>query len=238
VLRDVTKLERTEAMRRTFVADVSHELRTPIASIAAAAETLADAEPDESEKLELAALIQRQSAHMKELIDDLMDLAQIESGSVELHGELVPLGDLLRETARDLAAEASRRRVEIQVEGDETAAAFADRRRLRQIARNLLDNAVKFSPEGSTVTLTAFREPGWTGFSVADRGPGIPKTEREKIFQRFYQVDRSRSKLRAGTGLGLAIVKHLVHLNEGTVEVESEVGTGSRFTVRLPAPGV
>jgi two-component system phosphate regulon sensor histidine kinase PhoR len=176
VLRDVTKLERTEAMRRTFVADVSHELRTPIASIAAAAETLADAEPDESEKLELAALIQRQSAHMKELIDDLMDLAQIESGSVELHGELVPLGDLLRETARDLAAEASRRRVEIQVEGDETAAAFADRRRLRQIARNLLDNAVKFSPEGSAVTLTAFREPGWTGFSVADRGPGIPKT--------------------------------------------------------------
>ena len=88
------------------------------------------------------------------------------------------------------------------------------------------------------MTLTAFREPGWTGFSVADRGPGIPKAEREKIFQRFYQVDRSRSKARAGTGLGLAIVKHLVHLNEGTVEVESEVGSGSRFTVRLPAPEV
>ncbi|HKF43337.1 MAG TPA: ATP-binding protein [Thermoanaerobaculia bacterium] len=236
VLRDVTRLERTEAMRRTFVADVSHELRTPIASIAAAAETLAEAGPDEAEHGELVALIQRQSAHMKELIDDLMDLAQIESGSVELQGELVPLAPLLRETARDLAAQASLRRVEVQVCGDENAAAFADRRRLRQVARNLLDNAVKFSPEGSPVTLTAFREPGWTGFSVADRGPGIPRAEREKIFQRFYQVDRSRSKTRAGTGLGLAIVKHLVHLNDGTVEVESEVGQGSRFTVRLPAP--
>ena len=236
VLRDVTRLERTEAMRRTFVADVSHELRTPMASIAAAAETLADAAPDEAERRELVALIERQTAHMKELIDDLMDLAQIESGAVELDNELVPLGDLLRETARDLAVDASRRRVEIRVDSDEGACAFADRRRLRQIARNLLDNAVKFSPEGSPVTLTAFREPGWTGFSVADRGPGIPKAEREKIFQRFYQVDRSRSKARAGTGLGLAIVKHLVHANGGTVEVESEAGSGSRFTVRLPAP--
>src|SRR5262249_2218932 len=202
--------------------------------------TRAGAEPDEdeAERQELVALIERQTAHMKELIDDLMDLAQIESGSVELENELVPLGDLLRETARDLAVEASRRRVEIRVHGDERAAAFADRRRLRQIARNLLDNAVKFSPEGSPVTLTAFPEPGWTGFSVADPGPGIPRAEREKIFQRFYQVDRSRSKVRAGTGLGLAIVKHLVHVNEGTVEVESEVGSGSRFTVRLPAPEV
>ena len=236
VLRDVTRLERTESMRRTFVADVSHELRTPIASIAAAAETLAEAGPDESERGELVALIQRQSAHMKELIDDLMDLAQIESGSIELKEENVPVAGLLRETARDLAAEAERRRVEVAVEGDESVSFFADRRRLRQIARNLLDNAIKFSPEGSQVTLTAFREPGWTGFSVQDLGPGIPRAERDKIFQRFYQIDRSRSKARPGSGLGLAIVKHLVHLHGGTVEVESDVGQGSLFKVRLPEP--
>jgi two-component system phosphate regulon sensor histidine kinase PhoR len=235
VLRDVTRLERTEAMRRTFVADVSHELRTPIASIAAAAETLAESEPDESERQELTSLIRRQSAHMKELIDDLMDLAQIESGSVELKAETVPVGQLLRETAGDLAPAASRRRVAVSVTGDENVAFFADPRRLRQIARNLLDNAVKFSPEGSSVTLTAFREPGWAGFSVADSGPGIPRAERERIFQRFYQIDRSRSKARPGTGLGLAIVKHLVHLHGGTVDVESEVGKGSVFKVRLPS---
>jgi two-component system phosphate regulon sensor histidine kinase PhoR len=235
VLRDVTKIERTEAMRRTFVADVSHELRTPIASIAAAAETLADAEPDESEKVELVALIQRQSAHMRELIDDLMDLAQIESGSVELNGEPVAVTPLLQETARDLAAQAARRKVSVAIDGDEGAVCLADRRRLGQIARNLLDNAVKFSAEGSCVTLTAFRENGQAGFSVADQGPGIPRAEREKIFQRFYQIDRSRSKTRPGSGLGLAIVKHLVHLQGGSVDVDSEIGRGSRFTVRLPA---
>jgi two-component system, OmpR family, phosphate regulon sensor histidine kinase PhoR len=236
VLRDMTRLERTDAMRRTFVADVSHELRTPIASIAAAAETLAEAGPDESEKRELSALIQRQAAHMKELIDDLMDLAQIESGAVELKEETVAVASLLRETARDLAAEAARRHVNVAVAGDEDAVFFADRRRLRQIARNLLDNAIKFSPESSSVTLTAFREPGWTGFSVADSGPGIPRAERDKIFQRFYQIDRSRSKTRPGSGLGLAIVKHLVHLHGGTVEIDSEIGKGSRFKVRLPLP--
>ncbi len=234
VLRDVTRVERTESMRRTFVADVSHELRTPIASIAAAAETLEGAEPDESERRELVGLIQRQSDRMRELIDDLMDLAQIESGAVELAREPVPVADLLREVAQDLAADASRRRVRIEVAGDAGTTMLADRRRLLQIARNLLDNAIKFSPEGETVLLGAESGPGWAGFSVADRGPGIPRAEREKIFQRFYQIDRSRSKTRPGTGLGLAIVKHLVQLHQGTVEIESEAGRGSLFRIRFP----
>jgi two-component system, OmpR family, phosphate regulon sensor histidine kinase PhoR len=235
VLRDVTRLERTESMRRTFVADVSHELRTPIASIVAAAETLEEAAPDESERRELVGLIQRQSARMKELIDDLMDLAQIESGAVELMRETVPVTDLLREAAQDLAANASERRVRIDVTGDTSASILADRRRLLQVARNLLDNAIKFSPEGETVRLAAEIGPGWAGFSVSDHGPGIPRAEREKIFQRFYQVDRSRSKTWPGTGLGLAIVKHLVQLHHGTVEIECEAGRGSLFRIRLPA---
>ncbi len=235
VLRDVTRLERTESMRRTFVADVSHELRTPIASIVAAAETLEEAAPDEAERRELVGLIQRQSARMKELINDLMDLAQIESGAVELMRETVPVTDLLREAAQDLAAYASERRVRIDVTGDTSASILADRRRFLQVARNLLDNAIKFSPEGETVRLAAESGPGWAGFSVSDHGPGIPRAEREKIFQRFYQVDRSRSKTRPGTGLGLAIVKHLVQLHQGTVEIESEAGRGSLFRIRLPA---
>ncbi|HEY3125101.1 MAG TPA: ATP-binding protein [Thermoanaerobaculia bacterium] len=234
VLRDVTRLERTESMRRTFVADVSHELRTPIASIAAAAETLEEAAPDEAERRELVTLIQRQSARMRELIDDLMDLAQIESGAVELTREIVPVMGLLSEVAQDLAADASRRRVQIVVTGDRDASILADRRRLLQVARNLVDNAIKFSPGGEPVGLCVESGPGWAGFSISDHGPGIPRAEREKIFQRFYQIDRSRSKTRPGTGLGLSIVKHLVQLHEGTVEIESEVGRGSLFRVRLP----
>jgi two-component system phosphate regulon sensor histidine kinase PhoR len=235
VLRDVTRLERTESMRRTFVADVSHELRTPIASIAAAAETLEEAGPDEVERHELVALIQRQSAHMKELIDDLMDLAEIESGSVELKKEMVEVTDLLREAARDLASSAAQRRVEIVVVGDGDVSAFGDKRRLGQVVRNLVDNAVKFSPEGGPVILQAFREPGTAGFTVTDHGPGIPRSERDKIFQRFYQIDRSRSKTRPGSGLGLSIVKHILQLHGGTVAVEGEPGQGSTFAVRLPS---
>jgi two-component system, OmpR family, phosphate regulon sensor histidine kinase PhoR len=235
VLRDVTRLERTEAMRRTFVADVSHELRTPIASIAAAAETLAEGGGDESETSDLVALVGRQSARMRELIDDLMDLAQIESGAVELKREGVPLVALLREVAGDLSAAAAVKNVPVVVTGDETITAWGDRRRLGQIARNLLDNAIKFSPDESPVSVRVEQTASGSFFSVTDQGVGIPKSERDKIFQRFYQIDRSRSKVRPGTGLGLAIVKHLAHLHGAAVEVEGEVGRGSTFRVQFPA---
>jgi two-component system phosphate regulon sensor histidine kinase PhoR len=235
VLRDVTRLERTETMRRTFVGDVSHELRTPIASIAAAAETLAEGRPDKAETAELTDLIRRQSDRMRELIDDLMDLAQIESGAVPLEREEIPLQELLIEVAEDLGASSREKGIQVQVTGDPGAAAVGDRRRLGQLARNLLDNAIKFSPAGAPVVVRVGRDGGRAGFSVSDVGPGIPKSERDKIFQRFYQVDRSRSKQRPGSGLGLAIVKHIAQLHGATVEVESEVGRGSTFHVRFPA---
>jgi two-component system phosphate regulon sensor histidine kinase PhoR len=234
VLRDVTRLERTESMRRTFVADVSHELRTPIASVAAAAETLAEGGTDEADTAHLLDLIRRQSERMRELIDDLMDLAQIESGAVELRKEDLSLSALLREIAADLATAAGSRSIRIALETDGEIPVEADRRRLGQIIRNLLDNAIKFSREGGTVRLGAGRNGAEVFFAIEDEGPGIPRAEQEKIFQRFYQIDRSRSKTRPGTGLGLAIVKHLVQLHGGRVEVESEVGRGSTFRVRLP----
>lgn len=235
VLRDVTRLERTESMRRTFIADVSHELRTPIASIAAAAETLAEAEPDEAESKHLLDLIRRQSDRMRELIDDLMDLAQIESGAVELERSDLSLASLLSETAADFSAAAAARRIYLVTEADPSLSVEGDRRRLSQVVRNLIDNAIKFSPEAGTVTLSARREGKDAILSVTDEGPGIPHSERDKIFQRFYQVDRSRSKSRPGAGLGLAIAKHLVQLHGGAVEVESELGRGSTFRVRFPA---
>jgi two-component system phosphate regulon sensor histidine kinase PhoR len=235
VLRDVTLLERTESMRKTFVADVSHELRTPIASIAAAAETLAEAKPDRAETEELLGLIRRQSDRMRELIDDLMDLAQIESGAVPLQQEEISLRELLSEVAEDLGAAARERGVRVEVAGDPDLSVRGDRRRLGQLARNLLDNAIKFSPSGAPVSVRVFRDGGRPGFSVADLGPGIPRAERDKIFQRFYQVDRSRSKVRPGSGLGLAIVKHVAQLHGALVEVEGEPGKGSTFLVRFPA---
>jgi signal transduction histidine kinase len=172
---------------------------------------------------------------MRELIDDLMDLAQIESGAVPLEREAVPLRELLTETAEDLDAAARERRVEVRVTGDAAVAAMGDRRRLGQLARNLLDNAIKFSPEGAPVVVRVWRQGGRPGFSVEDLGPGIPKAERDKIFQRFYQVDRSRSKQRPGSGLGLAIVKHIAQLHGATVDVEGEAGQGSTFKVSFPA---
>jgi two-component system phosphate regulon sensor histidine kinase PhoR len=235
VLRDVSRLEKTEAMRRTFVGDVSHELRTPIASIAAAAETLAEGSPDKAETSELLGLIRRQSDRMRELIDDLMDLAQIESGAVPLVREQIPLHEILTEVAEDLGPAARDRRVDVRVLGDPTVSAVGDRRRIGQLARNLIDNAIKFSPEGAPVVVRVWRQGRKVGFSVEDLGPGIPKAERDKIFQRFYQVDRSRSKVRPGSGLGLAIVKHIAQLHGAAVDVDGEVGQGSTFHVRFPA---
>jgi two-component system phosphate regulon sensor histidine kinase PhoR len=235
VLRDITRLERTESMRRTFVADVSHELRTPIASIAAAAETLADGDTEAEDQARLVSVIRRQAERMRELIDDLTDLAQIESGSIPLERAPVDLLSLLRDVAQELEPTAREKQVTLRVTGDAGATVIGDRRRLGQVARNLLDNAIKFSPAGSPVELEAGLRNGSASFSVADRGPGIPRAERDKIFQRFYQVDRSRSKTRPGTGLGLAIVKHIVHLHGAAVEVDGEVGQGSTFRVLFPA---
>ena len=240
ILRDVTALEKNEAMRRRFVADVSHELRSPVSSIAAAAETLAETEADDPEAPRLVELVRRQAQRMRELIDDLTDLSLIESGSVVLVPETVDLRALAAEAAEELRATAQGRDVAIRVESPEGIAVEGDRRRLGQILRNLLDNAVKFSPPGGTVRITVDETNSRPSVVVEDDGPGIAAAEQDRIFQRFYQVDRSRSKVRPGTGLGLAIVKHLVQLHGADVTVTSEPGAGSAFRVTFrggPGPG-
>jgi len=231
ILRDVTAFERNEAMRRRFVADVSHELRTPVSSIAAAAETLTETEPDDPEAPRLVELVRRQARRMRELIDDLTDLSLIESGEVALSPEKVDLRALAGETAEELRATARSRDVSIRIESSDGVAVEGDRRRLGQILRNLLDNAVKFSPAGGTVRIRIDRVGRKPSLVVEDDGPGIPLAEQDRIFQRFYQVDRSRSKVRPGTGLGLAIVKHLAQLHGAEVIVASRPGQGSAFRV-------
>jgi len=141
--------------------------------------------------------------------------------------EEVPLGPLLREVAQDLSSAAREKDVTLRVEADPEATVSGDRRRLGQVARNLLDNAIKFSSKGAAVDVAARREADQTVLSIADRGPGIPKSARDKIFQRFYQIDHSRSKATKGSGLGLAIVKHIAQLHGASIDVDGEVGQGS-----------
>ncbi len=239
VARDVTDRERTEQMRRQFVADVSHELRTPIATIRAAAETLAGESALGEVPIRLVQILERQASHMQDLVSDLTDLSQIESGAVTLQLEDVPLQGLLAGVVKDLEGAARAKKVEVVLEARPGLAVRGDRRRLAQVFRNLVDNAVKFSPGGARVDVLAEPGRGAAGGAVlvhvVDRGAGIPASEQSKIFQRFYRVDPSRSKATPGTGLGLAIVKHLLILHGGSIRVESEPLRGSRFTVSLPA---
>ncbi|HQR45505.1 MAG TPA: ATP-binding protein [Thermoanaerobaculia bacterium] len=239
VVRDVTERERTEAMRRRFVSDVSHELRTPVAAIRAAVETLAAEESLPTDLAPLLDILMRQSGQMGDLVSDLMDLSQIESGAVQLALEDVPLRRLLLGVANDLGASAAARDVTVAVEAPDALGVVGDARRLAQIFRNLIDNAIKFSPAGARVDVLAEATAGPFGerqatVQVVDRGIGIPRTELSNIFQRFYRVDPSRAKSVPGTGLGLAIVKHLLILHGGSIAVDSEPGKGSRFRVILP----
>jgi signal transduction histidine kinase len=171
---------------------------------------------------------------MHELIEDLTDLSRIESGAIELAWEDVALLSVVEDVARDLAHRAGERGVSIRVAGDSAVTVSGDRRRLVQIVHNLLDNAVKFSPDATPVDAVVESSGGRTILTITDRGPGIARSERDRIFQRFYQVDRSRSKVKPGTGLGLAIVKHLALLHRAQVEVGGEPGSGAVFRVVFP----
>jgi len=237
VVRDVTETERTEALRRRFVADVSHELRTPVAAIRAAAEALAPEEESLPEDLKrLVEIVLRQSADMEDLVSDLMDLSQLESGAVTLQMGRVALETLVEDVVQSLAPAARNRAVTVAVSVPKGLVAHGDRRRLAQVLRNLVDNAIKFSPQGGRVDVLAEPANGERALvHVVDRGIGIPRSEQANVFQRFYRVDASRAKTVPGTGLGLAIVKHLLILHGGEIEVDSELGRGSRFTVDLPA---
>lgn len=239
VARDVTERERTERMRRQFVADVSHELRTPIATIRVAAETLAGEGSLDEAAARLVDILERQAGQMQDLVSDLTDLSQIESGAVTLQLEELALDGLLAGVVKDLEGVAWAKQVNVALEIRSGHSLKGDRRRLAQVFRNLVDNAVKFSPAGARVDVVVEAPKGAAGgeilVHVIDRGIGIPASEQAKVFQRFYRVDPSRSKATPGTGLGLAIVKHLLILHGGSIRVESEPLRGSRFTVSLPA---
>jgi two-component system phosphate regulon sensor histidine kinase PhoR len=234
VFFDVTRLERLENIRQEFLSNVSHELRTPLTSIIALAETLeAGAIDDPDNNRRFLSIIQKNAARMHHLIDDILELSAIEAGNVKLHPEQVRLGGLVEEVITSLSSAAAARKIEVRNLVAAEAEVFADPRRLMQMLTNLIDNAVKFNRDGGAVTI-AFISNERDQIIVSDSGEGIPTHHLERLFERFYRVDRARSRELGGTGLGLAIVKHLARSHGGEVNVRSHLGEGTEFTIELP----
>ena len=227
------ELEQAERMRRDLVANASHDLRTPIGALRAQLENLVDGvEPAERRVLED---LLRQVERLSELVEQLLDLSKLESGAVLLERASVGAGDLLEKVAADWRSRASERSVTLAVEADGADPALdADEQRLRQVLENLVANAIRHSPDGSTVALRATTRNGKARFEVEDEGPGIPPGEAERVFERFYRSDRARSTDDGGSGLGLAIARWIVELHGGSISVDPSTRRGCRIVVELP----
>jgi two-component system phosphate regulon sensor histidine kinase PhoR len=234
VFFDITRIERLEHVRQEFLSNVSHELRTPLTSIIAFVETLENGAMEDMESSQrFLSIIRKNASRMQGLIDDILELTAIEGGNVQLRAAPVELYELVRDVCASLDAKAAAQGVSLENKVGPAVMVHADARRLEQMLTNLIDNAIKFSREHGTVVIS--HEPGTRDrILVRDNGDGIPAQHLERLFERFYRVDRARSRDLGGTGLGLAIVKHLALLHGGEVTVTSELGKGSTFTIHLP----
>jgi two-component system phosphate regulon sensor histidine kinase PhoR len=235
VFFDITRLERLERVRQEFLSNVSHELRTPLTAITTFVETLEDGAIDEPENSRrFLAVIRRNAERMHGLINDILELSAIEAGTVTVEARPVRLAPLVGECFTALAARAEERRLSLRNEVASDVLVYADPRRLEQMLTNLVDNAIKFNTEGGEVRVTHEREGARDRVTVADAGEGIAPEHLPRIFERFYRVDRARSRALGGTGLGLAIVKHLARAHGGEATVLSSYAEGSAFTIELP----
>lgn len=233
-ISDVTEHVRLDAVRTDFVANISHELKTPVGAMSLLAETLADVDDPLTSK-RLAGKIVRESGRLARTIDDLLELSRIELGGEPVRGS-VALQRIVDDSLERVSQLAELRRVRLDVApGIATCQVVGDRRQLVSALANLLDNAVKYSPDGFSVELTVEVGTEWVDIVVSDHGIGIGRQHLERIFERFYRVDRARSRDTGGTGLGLAIVRHVAVNHGGEVLVRSEEGQGSTFTLRIPS---
>ncbi len=237
VVEDISERLRLEAVRRDFVANVSHELKTPTGALTLLAETI-DGERDPEVVARLARRMGGEADRLGRIIDDLLDLSRIEANEAP-RGERVPVSDFVNEAVGSIQAVAAGLGVTLHVGGIPAGVAVSgDRRDLVSAVANLVDNAAKYSEPGGTVTVTVAVEEPDVVISVADTGVGIPTRDLERIFERFYRVDRARSRATGGTGLGLSIVRHVAANHGGTVRVSSVEGEGSVFSLVLPAVAV
>jgi two-component system phosphate regulon sensor histidine kinase PhoR len=251
VLRDLTETERVEKTRRDFIANVSHELRTPLTSIQGYSETLLDLSSENAgPNREFLEIIRKNAARMSRLTEDLLTLARVESGETRFDTEPVPPIELLHDAEESFREIARGQEVELQIVGldapdtggkntsiETLPVVRADREAIHQVFSNLIDNAMKYGRSGGRILLGA--RPGRRGvgveFYVQDFGAGIASEHLPRLFERFYRVDKARSRESGGTGLGLAIAKHIVLAHGGSIRAESELGHGSAFLFTLPA---
>ena len=237
VFHDVTRLRQLEAMRQDFVANVSHELRTPLSLIKSTAETLIDSGmKDPAVNARFLEIIDKHASRLTLLIDDLLLLARLDSDRVELNLQPVRLRDAAQEAVDYSVLRAKSRNVSLENRVPVEVVAHADPDRLQQVLGNLIDNAIKYGrADGRVVVQGRVIDPQRVELSVRDDGPGIPPEATSRIFERFYRVDKARSREQGGTGLGLAIVKNVVLAHGGEVRVESAPGAGAEFFITLPA---
>ncbi|MDX6713104.1 MAG: two-component system, OmpR family, phosphate regulon sensor histidine kinase PhoR [Blastocatellia bacterium] len=234
VFFDITRIERLERVRQEFLSNVSHELRTPLTAILAFVETLEDgALEDPENNRRFLGIIRKNAERMRNLIDDILDLSAIEGGNVFVESAPVRLREMVQEISTALSSRATDRGVTIINEVDNSTVVFADPRRLEQMLTNLIDNGLKFNKQGGTVTVR-HNLLDKDRILITDTGDGIDHEHAVRIFERFYRIDRARSRDMGGTGLGLAIVKHLARLHGGEVSVQSTIGEGSTFIIDLP----
>jgi two-component system, OmpR family, phosphate regulon sensor histidine kinase PhoR len=236
ILHDITDLERLERVRKDFVANVSHELRTPLTAIRGYAETLLDgALEDQENNRKFVEIIKAHSIRLNNIASDLLTLSRLESGK-PVDKETIAIRNAVENVVRTVEAEARLRKVKVKCREIEDLTLSGDRGLLEQALLNLLDNAVKFNHPGGEVWIEAARSfDARILISVSDTGTGIPSGDLPRIFERFYRVDKARSREVGGTGLGLSIVKHIIERMGGTITVESELGKGSTFTISLPS---
>ena len=237
VLHDITDLRRADQIRRDFVANVSHELRTPLTAIRGYVEALLDEPPDAAQTRHFLEIVAKHSTRMERLVTNLLRLARLDARQEPLDIASCDIQQIFTSVVADLShtIDAKRQRATVSVAPD-ACAIQADPAKLHDIVRNLVENAVNYSPEQAEVRLEALRRDGQVEVIVSDSGPGIPPADLTRVFERFYRVDKARARP-GGIGLGLAIVRHLVELHGGTARAENHQGGGARFTVTLPVIG-
>lgn len=236
VVRDITQAKQLTAMRRDFVANASHELKTPVASIRAAAETLRDGAIDDPPAARrFTEQLEREAIRLSRIIADLLDLSRLETGS-EMD-EQVRLDVVVNDEVERLEDMAHERSVSLHPQTEEVPSVKGSGRDLALLVRNLVNNAIRYTAADGTIDVSVTSEEAHVVLRVSDNGIGIPQRELPRIFERFYRVDRARSRDTGGTGLGLAIVRHVAENHGGEVRVESELGLGTTFEVRLPFSG-
>ncbi|MHB8910224.1 MAG: sensor histidine kinase [Syntrophales bacterium] len=237
VFHDVTRLKKLERVRTDFVANVTHEIRTPLTAIIGFVETLLQGAVDDPQTArKFLETVRENAQRLNRLVDDLLTLSGFELGEMALHPEGLSLADVLEQVLTVVTAQVSRKNIRIVREiPAESPRIMADRDRLAQILLNIVDNAVKFTPDGGTVTVTASsEEEGYLTVRVADTGVGIPKGEIPRLGERFYRADRTRSRELGGTGLGLSIVKHLMNAHGGRMAIDSTPGRGTTVSLSFP----